>query len=86
MSLTVETLKELCAKEFLPNIRKEIRKEIDPLKASLLDLKKRVVSWCCGSPNDVTFSLLSTFENTHFSKRMQKFCRLVSTDEFTDKF
>ena len=27
-------------KEFLPNIRKEIRQEIDSLKASLLDLKK----------------------------------------------
>ena len=40
-SLTVESLKELWAKEFLPNIRKEIRKEIDSLKASLLDLKKR---------------------------------------------
>ena len=40
MSLTVESLKELWAKEFLPNIRKEIRKEIDSLKASLLDLKK----------------------------------------------
>ena len=37
MSLTVESLKELWAKEFLPNIRKEI----DSLKASLLDLKKR---------------------------------------------
>ena len=45
-----------------------------------------VVSWCCGSPNDVTFSLLSTFANTHFGKRMQNFCRFVSTDEFTDKF
>ena len=41
MSLTVESLKELWAKEFLPNIRKEICKEIDSLKASLLDLKKR---------------------------------------------
>lgn len=41
MSLTVESLKELWAKEFLLNIRKEIRKEIDSLKASLLDLKKR---------------------------------------------
>ena len=41
MSLKVESLKELWAKEFLPNIRKEIRKEIDSLKASLLDLKKR---------------------------------------------
>ena len=41
MSLAVESLKELWAKEFLPNIRKEIRKEIDSLKASLLDLKKR---------------------------------------------
>ena len=37
MSLTVESLKELWAKEFLRNIRKEI----DSLKASLLDLKKR---------------------------------------------
>ena len=37
----MESLKELWAKEFLPNIRKEIRKEIDSLKASLLDLKKR---------------------------------------------
>ena len=41
MTLTVESLKELWAKEFLPNIRKEIGKEIDSLKASLLDLKKR---------------------------------------------
>ena len=41
MSLTVESLKELWAKEFLPNIREEIRKEIDSLKASLLDLNKR---------------------------------------------
>ena len=40
MSLTVESLKELWAKEFLPNIRKEIRLEIDSLKASLLDLNK----------------------------------------------
>ena len=45
-----------------------------------------VVSWCCRSPNDVTFRLLSTFTNTHFGKRMQNFCRFVSTDEFTDKF
>ena len=37
----MESLKELWAKEFLPNIRKEIFKEIDLLKASLLDLKKR---------------------------------------------
>ena len=41
MSLIVGNLKELWAKEFLPNIWKEIRKEIDWLKASLLDLKKR---------------------------------------------
>ena len=41
MSLTVESLKELWAKEFLHNIRKEIRKEIDSPKASLLDLNKR---------------------------------------------
>ena len=40
MSLTVESLKELWAKEFLPNVWKEIRLEIDSLKASLLDLKK----------------------------------------------
>ena len=40
MSVTVESLKELWANEFLPNIRKEIRDEIDSLKASLLDLKK----------------------------------------------
>ena len=45
-----------------------------------------MVSWCCGSPNDVTFSLLSTFTNTHFGKRMQNFCRFVSTDKFTDNF
>ena len=45
-----------------------------------------VVSWCCRSPNDVTFSLLSTFTNTHLGKRMQNFCRFVSTDKFTDKF
>ena len=41
MTLTLESLKELWAKEFLPNIRKEIGQEIDSLKASLLDLKKR---------------------------------------------
>ena len=41
MRLTVESLKELRAKEVLPNMRKEIRQEIDSLKASLLDLKKR---------------------------------------------
>ncbi|XP_068680071.1 UPF0134 protein MPN_137-like [Montipora foliosa] len=41
MSLTVESLKELWTQEFLPNIRKEIRKEIDSLKARLLDLNKR---------------------------------------------
>ena len=41
MTLTVESLKELWAKEFLPNIRNEIGQEIDSLKASLLDLKKR---------------------------------------------
>ena len=40
MSLTVESLKELWVKEFLPNVWKEIRLEIDSLKASLLDLKK----------------------------------------------
>ena len=33
MSLIVGSLKELWAKEFLPNIRKEIHKEIDSLKA-----------------------------------------------------
>ena len=32
MSLIVGSLKELWAKEFLPNIRKEIHKEIDSLK------------------------------------------------------
>ena len=37
----MESLKELWAKEFLPNIRKEIRQEINSLKASLLDLKTR---------------------------------------------
>ena len=42
MTLTVESLKELLAKEFLPNIRKEIGQEIDSLKASLLDLKKKI--------------------------------------------
>ena len=41
MTLTLESLKELWAKEFLPNIRKEIGQEINSLKASLLDLKKR---------------------------------------------
>ena len=41
MTLTEESMKELWAKEFLPNIRKEIGQEIDSLKASLLDLKKR---------------------------------------------
>ncbi|KAK2553332.1 hypothetical protein P5673_025303 [Acropora cervicornis] len=34
----MESLKELWTKEFLPNTRKEIRKEIDLLKVSLLDL------------------------------------------------
>ena len=37
----MESLKELWAKEFLPNIRKELRKEIDSLKDSLLDLETR---------------------------------------------
>ena len=37
----MESLKELWTKEFLPNIRKEICKEIDSLKASLHDLNKR---------------------------------------------
>ena len=41
MSLTVESLKELWTQEFLPNIRKEIRKEIDSLKTRLLDLNRR---------------------------------------------
>ncbi|PFX34174.1 hypothetical protein AWC38_SpisGene1029 [Stylophora pistillata] len=41
MSLTVKSLKELWAKEFLPNIREEIRKEVDSLKAGLKDLRKR---------------------------------------------
>ena len=36
MNLTVESLKELWTQEFLPNIRKEIRKE-----TRLLDLNKR---------------------------------------------
>ena len=48
--------------------------------------RNRVVSWCCRSPNDVTFSLLSTFTNTHLGKRMQNFGRFVSTDKFTDNF
>ena len=38
--MSLESLKELWAKEFLPNMRKEIRLEIDSLKASLLDLQK----------------------------------------------
>ena len=38
----MESLKELWTKEFLPNTRKEIRKEIDLLKASLLDLGIRI--------------------------------------------
>ena len=42
MSLTVESLKELWRKEFLPNIRKEICTEIDMLKVSLHDLNKRL--------------------------------------------
>ena len=42
MSLTVESLKELWRKEFLPNIRKEICTEIDTLKVSLHDLNKRL--------------------------------------------
>ena len=42
MILTVESLKELWTKEFLPNIRKEICTEIDALKVSLHDLNKRL--------------------------------------------
>ncbi|PFX33077.1 hypothetical protein AWC38_SpisGene2136 [Stylophora pistillata] len=41
MSLTGKSLKELWAKEFLLNIREEIRKEVDLLKAGLQDLRKR---------------------------------------------
>ncbi|PFX27356.1 hypothetical protein AWC38_SpisGene7936 [Stylophora pistillata] len=41
MSLTVKSLKELWAKEFLPNIREEIRNEVVSLKAGLQDLRKR---------------------------------------------
>lgn len=41
MSLTLKSLKETWSNEFLPNIRKEIRKELDPLKASIHDLNKR---------------------------------------------
>ena len=41
MSLTVKSLKELWEKEFLLNIREEIRKEVDSLKAGLQDLRKR---------------------------------------------
>ena len=37
----MESLKELWTKEFLPTTRKEIRKEIALLKASLLDLSIR---------------------------------------------
>jgi len=42
MGLTVESLKDLWTKEFLPNIRKEIGTEIDALKVSLHDLNKRL--------------------------------------------
>lgn len=41
MSLTVKSLKELWAKESHPNIREEIRKEVDSLKAGLQDLRTR---------------------------------------------
>ncbi|PFX18415.1 hypothetical protein AWC38_SpisGene17219 [Stylophora pistillata] len=41
MSLTVKSLKELWAKEIFPNIREEIRKEVDSLNAGLQDLRKR---------------------------------------------
>ena len=37
MSLTVESLKELWAKEFLPNIRKEIRKEAINILKKIVD-------------------------------------------------
>ena len=40
MSLTVESLKELWAKEFLPNIRKEIARKSTRLKPVFLTSKK----------------------------------------------
>ena len=40
MSLTLEKLKDLWAKEFLPNIRMEIRDEFESLKASIRNLNR----------------------------------------------
>ena len=76
-------LDELCTSHMGSSCQCELLR-----KKNCLDtvLTKIGVSWCCGSPNDVTFSLLSTFTNTHLGKRMQNFCRFVSTDKFTDNF
>ena len=40
-SLTLESLRNLWSKEFLPNIRMEIRTEFESLKASIRDLNRR---------------------------------------------
>ena len=40
-SLTLESLRDLWSKEFLPNILMEIRAEFESLKAGLRDLNKR---------------------------------------------
>ena len=40
-SLTLESLRDLWSKEFLPNMRMEIRTEFETLKASIRDLKRR---------------------------------------------
>jgi len=40
-SLTLESLRDLWSKEFLPNIRMEIRTEFESLKASIRDLNRR---------------------------------------------
>ena len=60
----MESLKELWTKEFLPNTRKEIRKEIDLLKASLLDLSSTKLK----SPkvlfqSNTVYTVISTIKN-----------------------
>ena len=41
MSLTLEELKYLWAKDFLSNIRMEVRNEFESLKASIHNLNRR---------------------------------------------
>lgn len=41
MNLTLESLRDLWPKEFLPNIQIEIRTEFESLKTSIRDLNKR---------------------------------------------